>query len=136
MHRSRKPAVVAIDAGIRACRYKCCQGGGRAESAPAAPVRDTPAAGKPAGNTAAKNPDAKVDAKKVEAKADAAAAPKTAVAVAAAAPSAAVDFDPKSLDPKQNAKLKIEAEHMPPGMDFTVEMNGKVYLDSGAEGHQ
>ena len=47
-----------------------------------------------------------------------------------------MDFDPKSLDPKENAKVKIDAEHMPPGLDFTVEMNGKVYLDAGAEGHK
>lgn len=110
--------------------------GESAPATPAAPVRDTPVAAKPAGNTTAKKPDAKVDAKKVEAKADAAAAPKSAAPVSAAATPAAVDFNPKALDPKENAKLKVDAEHMPPGMDFTVEMNGKVYLDSGAEGHQ
>ena len=32
-----------------------------------------------------------------------------------------------TLDPKQNAKLKIDAGGMPRGLDFTVEMNGKVY---------
>jgi hypothetical protein len=32
-----------------------------------------------------------------------------------------------TLDPKQNAKLKIDAGGMPRGLDFTVEMNGRVY---------
>jgi hypothetical protein len=40
---------------------------------------------------------------------------------------AALGFDPKSLDPKQNARLKINAEHFPAGLNFTVEMDGKVY---------
>ena len=39
----------------------------------------------------------------------------------------ALGFDPMTLDPKQNAKLKIDAGGMPRGLDFTVEMNGKVY---------
>ena len=98
-----------------------------------------PATAKPTENTTAQKPDAKVQAKKVEAKADTAAplkvAPKAAVPASVAAP-AVVDFDPKALDPKENAKLKIDAEHMPPGLDFTVEMNGKAYLQSGAEGHK
>jgi hypothetical protein len=41
---------------------------------------------------------------------------------------AALDFDPKTLDPKQNARLKIDATQMPKGLDFTVEMNGKLYF--------
>ena len=46
-------------------------------------------------------------------------------------------FDPKTLDPKQNAKLKIEADKMPKGLDFTVEMNGKVYShNSGGNGQE
>jgi serine/threonine protein kinase len=36
-------------------------------------------------------------------------------------------FDPMTLDPKQNAKLKIDAAGMPRGLDFTVEMNGRIY---------
>ncbi len=40
-----------------------------------------------------------------------------------------------TLDPKQNARLKIDASGMPRGLDFTVEMNGKVYSrNSGAIG--
>ncbi len=40
---------------------------------------------------------------------------------------AALGFDPKSLDPKQNARLKINAEHFPASLNFIVEMNGKLY---------
>ena len=47
---------------------------------------------------------------------------------------AALDFNPKSLDPKANARLKIDAVQMPAGLDFTVEMNGKPYLRRSAEG--
>jgi serine/threonine protein kinase len=44
-------------------------------------------------------------------------------------------FDPMALDPKQNAKLKIDAGGMPRGLDFTVEMNGRVYSrNSGGTG--
>jgi serine/threonine-protein kinase len=45
---------------------------------------------------------------------------------------AAVAFDPKALDPKQNARLKLDLVHFPPGLAFTVEMNRKVYLKSEA----
>jgi tRNA A-37 threonylcarbamoyl transferase component Bud32 len=51
-----------------------------------------------------------------------------AKAVPAKPEPAAVEFDPKALDPKQNAKLKIDAGHMPANLEFTVEMNGKIYL--------
>jgi len=45
---------------------------------------------------------------------------------------APVDFNPRALDPSQNARLRIEAEHFPADLDFTVEMNGKVYFHRGA----
>jgi serine/threonine protein kinase len=47
-----------------------------------------------------------------------------------------VAFDPKQLDPNANAKLKIEAEQFPENVDFTVEMNGRVYFDRGAARNQ
>ena len=47
-----------------------------------------------------------------------------------------VDFNPKSLDPKANARLKIDAGQVPAGLDFTVEMNGKLYLRRSAEGNK
>jgi eukaryotic-like serine/threonine-protein kinase len=41
---------------------------------------------------------------------------------------AALDFDPKTLDPKTNARLRIDWKHMPAGVEFTVELNGKRYF--------
>jgi hypothetical protein len=38
-----------------------------------------------------------------------------------------VTFNPKTLDPKQNARLKIDLSHFPNALAFTVEMNGKLY---------
>jgi serine/threonine protein kinase len=53
----------------------------------------------------------------------------------AAPKSEPLGFDPMTLDPKQNARLKIDASGMPRGLDFTVEMNGRVYShNSGAIG--
>jgi serine/threonine protein kinase len=49
---------------------------------------------------------------------------------------AAIDFNPKSLDPKANARLKIEADQMPADLDFAVLMNGKLYLRRSAEGNK
>jgi eukaryotic-like serine/threonine-protein kinase len=45
---------------------------------------------------------------------------------------AAIGFDPKSLDPKQNARLKINAEHFPSGVNFIVEMNGKLFYQKAS----
>jgi serine/threonine-protein kinase len=39
-------------------------------------------------------------------------------------------IDPRTLDPKTNARLKIELSHFPPGVSFAVEMNRKVYLNA------
>jgi serine/threonine-protein kinase len=54
------------------------------------------------------------------AKAAATPAPQTQTAVVA--------FDPRTLDPKQNTRLKVELVHFPAGLAFTVEMNQKIYL--------
>ena len=43
-----------------------------------------------------------------------------------------VAFDPRKLDRKQNAKLEIDAQRMPAKVDFTIFMNGKVYLRSSS----
>jgi serine/threonine protein kinase len=59
--------------------------------------------------------------------------PKPEAAVAGPAP---LDFNPKTLDPKANARLKIDALQMPPGLDFTVELNGKLFLLRSAEGNK
>jgi len=58
------------------------------------------------------------------------------IAVAALPPPPRVDFDPKQLDPNANAKLKIEAEHFPANVAFTVEMGGKVYFERGGNNNQ
>jgi len=100
---------------------------------PAPPATNVPAAAKPAA-TAPKKPETKVAA------AEKAPPPKAGIpapkAEAATPEPAAVDFNPKSLDPKANARLKIEAVQMPAGLDFTVEMNGKIYLRRSAEGNK
>jgi eukaryotic-like serine/threonine-protein kinase len=54
--------------------------------------------------------------------------------VSAEAQPAALDFDPKTLDPKLNAKLKIDSKQMPAGVDFTVELNGKLYFHKTSAG--
>jgi hypothetical protein len=49
---------------------------------------------------------------------------------------ASLGFDPLTLDPKENAKLKIDSSQMPAGLDFTVEVNGKPYfqkVDTGSK---
>ena len=56
--------------------------------------------------------------------------------MAALPPPPRVDFDPKQLDPNANAKLKIEADHFPANVAFTVEMGGKVYLERGGNNNQ
>lgn len=62
-------------------------------------------------------------------------APLPIPAPVAAAPepkSAAVAFNPKSLDPKQNARLRLDLSHLSPGVSFTIQMNGKTYLQGAA----
>jgi hypothetical protein len=61
-------------------------------------------------------------------------APRTTVA--ALPPPPRVDFDPKQLDPNTNAKLKIEADHFPANVAFTVEMGGKIYFERGGNNNQ
>jgi len=60
--------------------------------------------------------------------------PRTSVA--ALPPPPRVDFDPKQLDPNGNGKLKIEADHFPANVAFTVEMGGKVYFERGGNNNQ
>jgi serine/threonine protein kinase len=45
---------------------------------------------------------------------------------------AAPAFDPKTLDPKTNAKLRIDLKHVPDGLALTIEMNSKPYLHAVA----
>ena len=48
------------------------------------------------------------------------------------APPAKVDFDPKAMDSNANGKLRMDASHFPVNVDFTVEMDGKIYFERGA----
>ena len=84
---------------------------------PDAAPEETPDATAPAG--------AEVVPKKSNAKAQSKLAPAalSPAAVSTHGP-APLDFDPKTLDPKQNARLKIDASQLPARVDFTVEMNG------------
>ncbi|HEX4757358.1 MAG TPA: protein kinase [Terracidiphilus sp.] len=36
-------------------------------------------------------------------------------------------FSPKTLDPKQNTRLKIDLSHFPAGVAFAIEIDGKLY---------
>jgi serine/threonine-protein kinase len=64
--------------------------------------------------------------------------PATAGSAAAAPASApaprspSVAFDPKTLDPRQNARLKLELDHFPAGAAFSIEMNRKTYFKGSA----
>ena len=60
------------------------------------------------------------------------AAPSPTPAGAALPRMAPVAFNPKTLDPKQNTRLKLDVSHMPPGMAFEIEMNGRLLLKSAA----
>lgn len=62
----------------------------------------------------------------------AAPAAKPVAAPAPAAQAAAVAFNPKKLDPKQNARLKIDFEDFPPTFSFSVYMDGKAYFKGSA----
>ena len=78
-----------------------------------------------------------LNARVVEAKSTAktTASPATAPKATVGPEPAALDFDPKTLDPKVNARLRIDWKHMPAGVEFTVEMNGKRYFQrTGAGG--
>ena len=85
-----------------------------AKPEPVAPVEATTASSAPADAAVApKKPTAKVPVE------------TATVRVPALAP---LGFDPKTLDPRLNARLKIDDSQMPKGLDFTVEMNGKLYF--------
>jgi serine/threonine-protein kinase len=98
-------------------------------TAPAAPAEDQGANAPVTAATKAKT--ASPVATAAPAPAAAARAAAATVSRPKAAPSS-VGFDPKTLDPKTNAKLKIELSRIPDGMPFTVEMNRKVYMNGVA----
>jgi serine/threonine protein kinase len=60
-------------------------------------------------------------------------APSTPAPPVIKAAPAHVDFDPAALKPNKSAKLRIEADHFPASLGFTLEMDGKVYFERGAK---
>ena len=46
---------------------------------------------------------------------------------------ARVDFDPATLKPSESAKIRIEADHLPASLGFTIEMDGKIYFERGVK---
>jgi eukaryotic-like serine/threonine-protein kinase len=68
----------------------------------------------------------------------AAASPAPAKTIAPPAPAArhaaaaAPALAPRTLDPKANARLKIELNHFPAGVAFTIELNHKPYLNANS----
>jgi len=44
----------------------------------------------------------------------------------------AVAFNPKTLDPKQNARLRLELDNFPPAQALTIEMDKKIYFKGAA----
>lgn len=63
-------------------------------------------------------------------------AKNSAALLAAVPPPPRVAFDPRQLDPATNAKLKIEADHFPENVAFTVEMGGKIYFERSGGNNQ
>jgi serine/threonine protein kinase len=122
---SATPAPAATGAGVSMDRT------GTAAQSPVAPAK-VPA---PALSAAAIKPT-DLDAKKPGATLEATEGVSPSATASDVPPGApALDFDPRTLDPKQNARLKIDSEQMPQGLDFTVEMNGKPYFrKTGAGG--
>jgi eukaryotic-like serine/threonine-protein kinase len=95
-------------------------------AAPKAAPKAPAAVAKPPASAPQKSPAAVLSAAKSE-------TPKVDLPAPEPAP---VDFNPKSLDPKTEAKLKIEADRMPVTLDFSVELNGKIYLLRSAQGNK
>jgi eukaryotic-like serine/threonine-protein kinase len=98
-----------------------------------APPPPTASAGANSATNLPKKPEAKVAPEKPTPPKVAPSASKPEAAAAGPAP---LDFNPKALDPKANARLKIDALRMPPAVDFTVELNGKLFLRRSAEGNK
>jgi serine/threonine-protein kinase len=58
--------------------------------------------------------------------------PRQHAAAPVAAPVAAPAINPRTLDPKTNARLKINLDHFPDGVPFTIELNHKPYLNGNS----
>jgi serine/threonine protein kinase len=111
-------------------------------AAPAAPLptsqAKTSASGKVATSKTQKKtpaaPEATQAATPPPAPAPVVAAPVAQPAPAPAPPPqpAALGFDPKKIDPKDSARLRFDLGHVPPAVNFTVEMDGKTFYKGTA----
>jgi len=107
-----------------------------AASAPPAPAATAPASvARPAETVAAQPPvqPAPAPAPAQPAPGPTAANPPEAAAAPPREP-AAVNFDPRALNPNENARLRIDAERVPPNADFFVVMDGKTYFHRSEAG--
>jgi len=90
------------------------------------PALKKPNPGKPASAPATPAPAPPAVAAPVVAKASP--PPPTSAASPTPAAAAGLGFDPRKLDPKTSAKLKIDLSRVPNGLPYLVQMNGRVYL--------
>jgi eukaryotic-like serine/threonine-protein kinase len=125
---SSTPPPAPVDNGAKA------EAPAAAVPAPVLPTADGPSTAKPAAPPS--KPEAKAATMEKAAPPKAAARAPAPKPEAAAAEPAPLAFNPKTLDPKANARLKIDALQMPPALDFTVELNGKLFLRRSAEGNK
>jgi serine/threonine protein kinase len=96
-------------------------------SSPAAPAASSSAAtqsssAKPSAAVAASQPVSAAAA------APSSSASATAPSASKPPPAAPVGFNPKTLDPKQNTRLKLDLSKVPAAFPFQVQMDGKFYL--------
>jgi serine/threonine-protein kinase len=110
-------AVIAVGGGyLLPHRHQLAQ-------APSAPATASPQPATP-------QPPAPAAAKETAPTAHRSAA--AALAPAPAPQPSSVAFDPMTLDPKQNARLRLELDHFPAGAAFSIEMNRKTYFKGSA----
>lgn len=98
----------------------------RADARGTAPTAARPAAatGNSSGSSSAESKTAQPEPRAAAAQPGAAAATPT--------PSARpmrVDFDPTALARKTNARIEFDASRMPAALEFTLEMNGRIYYE-------
>jgi serine/threonine-protein kinase len=99
----------------------------RSQPAPAAPAVASPTSA-PLATLGAKPSPATAKEQDVPQPPSSESAPTPATSKAAAT----VDFNPKTLDPKQNTRLKFDLSKVPAKFAFAVQMDGKIYYKGTA----